>query len=145
MAWVSGQSYSDDLRSRVLDAVDGGGRVYEVAELFQVSVSYIYKALARRKQHGIATALPRNGRPGLKLESHLEALAAHVAANPDATLVELVAWSATERSVTVCVATMWATLEVLDLTVKKRLATPQSRTAPTSPPLARSGASSKAA
>lgn len=47
MGWVSGQAYSDDLRSRVLGAVDRGGRVYEIAPLFEVSVSYIYKALAR--------------------------------------------------------------------------------------------------
>jgi transposase len=50
MGWVSGQAYSDDLRARVLAAVDRGGRVYEVARLFEVSVSYIYKALGRRAQ-----------------------------------------------------------------------------------------------
>ena len=43
MGWVSGQAYSDDLRVRVLAAVDRGGRVYEVAPLFEVSVSYIYR------------------------------------------------------------------------------------------------------
>jgi hypothetical protein len=44
----------EDLRARVLGAVDRGGRVYEVAELFEVSVSYIYKALARRRLTGVA-------------------------------------------------------------------------------------------
>lgn len=39
MGWRSGQTYSDDLRARVLAAVDRGGRVYEVAPLFEVSVS----------------------------------------------------------------------------------------------------------
>jgi DDE superfamily endonuclease len=55
----------------------GGGprrRVYEVAELFEVSVSYIYRALARRRLTGIATALPKRGRPGRKLDHHLDAL-----------------------------------------------------------------------
>ena len=80
MGWVSGQAYSEDLRARVLAAVDRGGRVYEIAPLFEVSVSYIYKALARRRLDGIATALPRVGRPGRKLDRHLDALAAHVAA-----------------------------------------------------------------
>jgi transposase len=64
MGWVSGQAYSHDLRARVLAAVDRGGRVYEVAALFEVSVSYIYKALARRRHLGIDTALPKVGRPG---------------------------------------------------------------------------------
>ncbi|MBA4233984.1 MAG: hypothetical protein C0465_25765, partial [Ralstonia sp.] len=62
MSWVPGKAYSDDLRARVLSAVDRGGRVYEVAPLFEVSVSYIYKALARRKLTGIETALPKRGR-----------------------------------------------------------------------------------
>ena len=113
MGWVSGQAYSDDLRARVLAAVDRGGRV--------------------------------TGPPGRKLDRHLDTLAAHVAAHPDATLVELVAWSRRERGVTACAATMWATLEALDLTRKKRHAMPPSRSAPTSPPRARSGERHKAA
>lgn len=145
MGWVSGQAYSDDLRARVLAAVDRGGRVYEVAPLFEVSVSYIYKALARRRLCGIETALPKTGRPGRKLDRHLDALAAHVAAHPDATLAELVDWSQRERGVAVCVATMWATLEALDLSHKKRLATPPSRSAPMSPRRDTSGARPKAA
>ena len=42
-----GVAYSQDLRDRVLAAVDGGLRVYSAAPLFRVSVSYIYKALGR--------------------------------------------------------------------------------------------------
>jgi transposase len=41
MAWKSGQSYSTDLRSRVLAGVDGGMPAKAVAERFRVSVSYI--------------------------------------------------------------------------------------------------------
>ena len=145
MGWVSGQAYSDDLRARVLAAVDRGGRVYEVARLFEVSVSYIYKALARRRDLGIEIALPKTGRPGRKLDRHLDALAAHVAAHPDATLVEIVDWSQRERGVRVCVATMWATLEALELSHEKRHATPPSGSAPTLPPRARRGAKPKAA
>lgn len=49
--------YSNDLRLRVLAAVDGGVPVRQVAALLRVSVSYIYKALnllfgARLYQHG---------------------------------------------------------------------------------------------
>jgi transposase len=145
MGWVSGQAYSEDLRSRVLAAVDRGGRVYEVAPLFEVSVSYIYKALARRRLHGIETALPKTGRSGRKLDRHLDALAAYISANPDATLAELTEWSARERGVIVCVATMWATLEALELSHKKRRATRPSKSEPTLPPRAKSGGKPKAA
>src|SRR5215475_13118867 len=129
MAWRSGQTYSEDLRARVLAAVDRGGRVYEVAPLFEVSVSYIYKALARRRLTGMATALPKSGRPGRKLDHHLDALIVHVTAHPDATLAELVEWSAAERGVKVCIATMWAALEALGITYKKRPAMPPSKSA----------------
>jgi transposase len=145
MGWVSGRAYSDDLRARVLAAIDRGGRVYEIAPLFEVSVSYIYKALARRRIYGIATALPKTGRPGRRLDRHLDALAAFVDEHPDATLAELVDWSVRERGVKVCVATMWATLDALDLSHKKRHAMPQSGNAPMSPPPVRPGARSKAA
>jgi hypothetical protein len=40
--------------------------------LFEVGVSYIYKALARRRRSGITTALPKTGRPGRKLDHHLD-------------------------------------------------------------------------
>ena len=49
MAWRQGQSYSEDLRARVLVAVDGGMAARAVASVFRVSVSYIYKALIRRR------------------------------------------------------------------------------------------------
>jgi len=45
MGWRSGQSYSQDLRDRVLRAVDGGMPVRQAARTFAVSIAYIYKAL----------------------------------------------------------------------------------------------------
>ena len=47
-----GVAYSQDLRDRVMAAVDGGLSVYSAAPLFRVSVSYIYKALGRRRATG---------------------------------------------------------------------------------------------
>jgi hypothetical protein len=66
MAWRSGQAYSEDLRAKVLAAVDRGQGVYPVAALFGVSVSYIYKALARQRASGIATSLPARPRGRIK-------------------------------------------------------------------------------
>ena len=42
---TEGMPYSNDLRLRVLAAVDGGVPVRQIAALLRVSVSYIYKAL----------------------------------------------------------------------------------------------------
>ena len=50
MAWRQGQSYSEDLRARVLVAVDGRMAARAAASVFRVSASYIYKALIRRRR-----------------------------------------------------------------------------------------------
>ena len=76
MAWKPGQSYSSDLRSRVLAAVDGGAAARSVAALFQVSVSYIDKALARRETTGETEARPQRNHQALKLKELHEAIAA---------------------------------------------------------------------
>lgn len=39
MSWRSGQSYSQDLRDRVLRAVDGGMPVRQAAPMFGVSIA----------------------------------------------------------------------------------------------------------
>ena len=45
-----GKPYSQDLRDRVMAAVDSGTGAYAVATVFRVSVSYIYKALGRKSK-----------------------------------------------------------------------------------------------
>jgi transposase len=86
MAWRQGQSYSEDLRGRVLAAVDGGMAARAAARVFRVSVSYIYKALIRRRRTGEVSASARRGHRPRKLRAEQEAaLAAHIAAHPDIT------------------------------------------------------------
>ncbi len=133
MAWKSGRSYSGDLRSRVLAAVDGGVSAKAVAQLFQVSVSYIYKALARREATGETEAGARRNHRPLKLAAHHDAIAAEVARRPDATLEELRAWLQDQHQVAASLGLMHKTLARLGLTLKKSRAGRRSRTAPTSP------------
>jgi|HubBroStandDraft_4_1064222.scaffolds.fasta_scaffold156565_1 transposase len=47
-----GRAYSQDLRERVMAAVDSGAGAYAAASIFRVNVSYIYKLLDRRKRTG---------------------------------------------------------------------------------------------
>ena len=65
-----GVAYSQDLRDRVMAAVDGGLGVYAAAPLFRVSVSYIYKALGRRRATGDVTAHKSGGGPKPKLAAY---------------------------------------------------------------------------
>src|SRR3954467_2426556 len=100
MAWRQGQSYSEDLRARVLAAIDGGLATRVAASIFRVSVSYIYKALIRRRRTGEVSASSRRGHRPRKLTLAQEAeLAAHITAHPDLTLAVLQTWLLEEHAV----------------------------------------------
>ena len=139
MGWRSGRAYSVDLRGRVLAAVDGGTAVESVATLFSVSVSYVYKALGRRRKTGETEARPQRNHQKLKLAAHHDAVAAEVRRRPDVTLEELRAWLLAEHGMAVSNGLMHDTLVRLGLTLKKSPAGRRSRIDPTSPSSARLG------
>ncbi len=136
-----GRAYSQDLRERVIGAVDGGMAAGDAAPLFQVSVSYIYKALIRRRTTGETAARPQRNHVPPKLAGREEAVAAEVARRPDATLTELRAWLVEAHGLHVSHAVMWKTLDRLGLTHKKRRSGRPSRTERMLRPHAASGAS----
>ena len=134
-----GKPYSQDLRERVIAAVDTGTGAYVAAPLFQVSVSYIYKALIRRRKTGEVTARRSGGGPKPKL-----ALRARVAAEPDITLAELQAWLLAERKVNVSIGCLWNRLKFLKLPLKKSRSEPPSRIAQMWPKRVMSGVRARA-
>jgi transposase len=140
---MMGVAYSQDLRERVMAAVDSGLSVYSAAPLFRVSVSYIYKALGRRRATGDVTAHKSGGGPKPKLAAYDEALRAQVAQKADITLIELQTWLANDHAVKVSVGCLWARVRHLGLTLKKSRNALQSRTAPTSRKLASNGGRSR--
>lgn len=139
-----GRPYSQDLRDRVLGSVDDGMAPVEVAEVFQVDVSYVYKVLIRRRTTGIRTALPWAAGARPKLKDHEEPLRRHVAEFSDATLEEIRAWLIGEHGVKVSIGCLWNTLKRMKLPLKKSRSTPPSKTAKTSPRNAVSGMRLKA-
>jgi len=140
MAWRQGQSYSEDLRARVLAAIDGGMAARPAASVFRVSVSYIYKALIRRRRTGEVSASSRRGHRPRKLTPAQEAaVAAHIATHPDITLAALQTWLAGEHAVRLSNGAMWSAVARLGLSFKKRHCAPPSRTPRTSPRGAASG------
>lgn len=119
MHWKSGRAYSQDVRDRVFAAIDAGASAREVARRFDVSVSYVYKALIRRRREGVVSARPWRGRPPRKLDRHAAAIEAHIAANRDITLRGLAHWLAQTHGVRVSVKAVWSTVHRLGLTLKK--------------------------
>jgi len=141
MTWRSGQAYSQDLRERVLSAVDAGMAVREAAVLFRVSVSYIYKAMIRRRLTGETMARQQRGHVSQKLAAYHDAIRARVSTQPDATLDELRAWMLASHGVSMSQGGMWNALDRLGLTLKKRRNTRPSKLDPMSPRPAQPGAS----
>jgi transposase len=140
MAWRTGQAYSQDLRERVLAAVDAGMAVRAAAPLYRVSISYIYKAMIRRRISGEVTARPQRCHLGQKLAAYQDAIRQRVSAQPDATLDELRGWMLASHGVSVSQGGMWNALDRLGLTHKKRRNTRPSSRGLMSPRLALPGA-----
>ena len=74
--------------------------VPSVAERFQVSVSYLDKALGRRAATGEVEARPQRSHQELKLAAQHDAITAEVAQRPDVALNELRAWLLASHGVT---------------------------------------------
>ena len=85
-----GKPFSQDLRERVLGAIDNGENAYEIAPLLNVSVSYIYKILARRRTTCETTARPQRHGPLPKLAPYSDSLRSRVEAGPDTRLTNCV-------------------------------------------------------
>ena len=130
MGWRSGQSYSQDLRDRVIGAVDGGMAVRQAASTFGVSIAYIYKALIRRRLTGDSGANPNRGHRARKLSADQEtALAAHIRSRPGITLAQAQAWLLVEHGVSLSIGATWNAARRLGLSFKKSPARGRARQA----------------
>jgi transposase len=127
MLWHRGKAYGQDLRERVFAAADEGVPVTAIAEMLFVSISYVSKALSRRRLTGETNARPQRCHVPPKLTPWYPEIEKHVAALPDATLEELKAWLHATHGVEASTTLIWETLKLLQLTFKKRPSTRRSR------------------
>jgi transposase len=86
------KAYSEDLRRRIVAAVDGGLARSEAARVFGVGRATVKRYLALRRETGALAPRPRRGPPPIKTAPLAEALPARLTAAPDATLAEHCAW-----------------------------------------------------
>ncbi len=113
------KQYSVDLRERRLGAIDAGLSQAEASRLFDVGTSTITRWRQRHATTQTLEPTPRPGRAPKISAAQADALAAQVAADPDATLAAHCATWAHTQDVAVSVATMSRTLRRLGITVKK--------------------------
>lgn len=121
------RAYTYDLRQKIVDAVDNKlGTNKEIAEMFGVHESYLYKLLRQRRETGDLSPLPHGGGATLKLaETGLRVLEKLIQTQSDASLEELRQQLKKKTKLEVSVATVWRGVEKLKLTVKKRRALPK--------------------
>jgi transposase len=86
------KAYSEDLRLRIVAAVDGGMPRSEAARTFGVGRATVKRYLQLRRETGALAPRPRRGPPPIKTSALREALPARLAVAPDATLAEHCAW-----------------------------------------------------
>lgn len=85
-----------------------------------MSVSYIYKALIRRRATGDSAASANRGHRPRKLSPHHEqALLARIRAEPDITLSRLQDWLLDQHGVWLSNGAIWAAVKRLGLSFKK--------------------------
>jgi transposase len=114
------KAYSEDLRERVIRAVEAGRPRDEVAARFEVSVPTIERWVRLKRETGGLARRPVPGSGAVKTAGLTEALPARLAERADATLAEHCAWWRQVSGFEVSAATMSRAIRCLGWTRKKR-------------------------
>ncbi len=120
------QSYSQDLRDRVLRALARGDGPSAVARRFEVSRFYVYQVRDREQQTGVRNSYQIGGHRRSRLEEAEPTLRAWIAAEPGLTLAELQERLAAE-GVAIKIGALWHQLNNWNLTFKKNAARQRAR------------------
>ena len=121
------QPYSQDLRDRVLRALDRGDRPTEIARRFEVSRIWVYQVRGRVQATGERGSLRIGGYRRSRLAQSEQQLRAWIAEAPDLTLAELQQRLA-GQGVAVKIGALWHQLNKWNLTFKKNSARQRTRT-----------------
>src|SRR6516162_5719097 len=84
-----GKPYSDDLRERVVAAIEAGHTREEVAELYNMALSTVGGFIKRKRETGSVSPDKFGGYKTFALEPHTDLVKELVAEQPDSTLAEL--------------------------------------------------------
>jgi transposase len=120
-------AYSVDLRERIVEAVERQvGSKREIARLFGVHESFLYKLLRQKRERGDLAPLPHGGGAQAKLNAgQWQQVANWIVATPDATLAELQERVQQKLRVRVGLSTVWRGIATLGVTRKKRVSAPR--------------------
>jgi len=115
------KAYSEDLRRRVVAAVEGGRSCRETAALYEVSPAFVIRLLAQWRASGSVAASSVRGHKPRVLAGREDWLRQWVAAQPDITLAELQE-KLKRRGVQLTTVGIWKYLRRMGLSYKKSAA-----------------------
>jgi transposase len=124
------KAYSQDLRERVLRAVDQGYQRNDIIKLFGVSRATIKRYLKQRRETGEVKVRPIPGRPSKKFAPLQAGLVAQLQAHPDATLETHCQLWKEAQGIQVSTSTMGRAIRRVGWTRKKRCWVPLNATKP---------------
>ena len=114
-----GKPYSDDLRERVVAAIEAGHTRVKVAELYNMALSTVGGFIKRKRETGSVSPDKFGGYKTFSLEPHTALVKELVAGQPDSTLAELQVRLAKEK-VKVSQSGISRFLHHINLTFKKK-------------------------
>jgi transposase len=120
------QSYSQDLRERVLRALDRGERPTQIARRFEVSRVWVYQVRDRLRETGERGSYPIGGHRRSRLAGLEAVLRTWIEAQPDLTLAEM-QQRLREQGVSIKVGALWHQLNQWNLSFKKNPARQRAR------------------
>ena len=120
------QSYSQDLRERVLWALDRGERPSSIARRLEVSRVWVYQVRNRAQKSGRRTSFQIGGHRRSRVAEMEPMLRAWIEAEPDLALSELSARLA-KQDVLIKPGALWHQLNKWNLTFKKNPARQRAR------------------
>jgi transposase len=120
------QAYSQDLRERVLRALDRGDRPTEIVRRFEVSRIWVYQVRNREQETGVRSSFRIGGHRCSRLAEMERVPRAWIAAEPDLTLAELQQRLA-QQGDSIKIGALWHQLNKWNLTFKENLARQRAR------------------
>ena len=114
------RAYSEDLRGRVIEAVQAGASRREAAERFEISPSSAVKWLQHWEHTGSAAPKPTGGSVS-PLEEHADTVFEVIQKQPDLILVEIVA-VLRKRGIVSSRSSVWRFFQRHKVTLKKNAA-----------------------
>lgn len=112
------KAYSQDLRDRVIRALERDESPTEIASRFEVSRMWVYHVDQERRS-GVLTSRPMGGHRRSQLCAHEAEIRQWIQDKPDQTLQEILDRLIAEHRVTIKIGALWHQLNNWGLTFKK--------------------------